>query len=184
MRCAPVLFPEFLRSGISGAKSSTACAMCMGGSLFNDGRLILCWLFGSSAGIWVQPQSVVDNSGNRKMEWDIGLLLYGQGCRCLLNNLPLSILLIIGIVLLLKPSRDRWFLKWCFPKTETSIRVPKPRVAKPKSEKDCPRCREGGHFHQLAHTHCSLGVRRKAGWQEKDSQHAELLLFQSRLRIL
>jgi hypothetical protein len=35
-------------------------------------------------------------------------------------------------------------LKWCFPKTETSIRVPKPRVAKPKSEKDCPRCREGG----------------------------------------
>ena len=73
------------------------------------------------------------------MEWDISLPLYGQGCRCLLNNLPLFILLIIGIVLLFELlSRARRFLQWFFLKSGTSA-----MMLKPKSEKDCPCCPEG-----------------------------------------
>jgi hypothetical protein len=60
----------------------------------------------------------MDNSGHRKVEQDIGLPLYGQGCRCLLNNLPLYILLIIGIVLLFELSRARRFSIAVFPKAE------------------------------------------------------------------
>jgi len=43
--------------------------------------------------------------------------------------------------MLLELSRYKWILKW-FTSRKTSSKTPKPRVMKPRSEKDCPHCRK------------------------------------------
>ena len=59
-----------------------------------------------------------------------------------MNNGPSNLfLIVVNILLLLEHPRYKWLLK-LFARLKTSSKTSKPRVMKPKSEKDCPHCRD------------------------------------------
>ena len=69
---------------------------------------------------------------------------YRQGSHFTLVNIQPSatlLLIIVILLILLELSRYKWILKW-FTSRKTSGKTLKPRVMKPRTEKDCPHCQK------------------------------------------
>jgi len=84
------------------------------------------------------------------------------------NNQPSFIIFLIAVIVLCLPIffQSKSILKW-FTSSKKSSKAPVPRVLKPRSEKDCPRCRkarESGVSPQFACSHTPTP------WVEKKSK--------------